>query len=108
MVGGRFEWRRNRLLAVLGGDFYYETLTLCAYRDLPIVWVERDEQQVLLVNLRMITGPGSHRTIMRNNDWVIPKDAIDVESPPSGRLLHVRFPNGDFAKIEIFVLASVE
>ena len=34
-IQGRFDWLRNNLLAVVGGGFYYETLTILEVRGSP-------------------------------------------------------------------------
>jgi hypothetical protein len=94
-IRGRFEWMREDVLAVVGGNFFYETPKMVVFRDEPMIWFERDEDRRLLLNLRMLTTSGLPRTRLENNDWIIRGDPVDVESPPNGSRLRVRYENGD-------------
>jgi hypothetical protein len=94
-VRGRFEWMREDVLAVIGGCFYYETPNMVLFRDEPMIWFERDERRRLLLNFRVLTASGQPRTRLDNNDWIIRGDPVDVESPPNGSRLRVRYDNGD-------------
>src|SRR2546423_5503765 len=55
VIKGKFEWLRQKLLVVLGGCFYYETFTILEFRKLPVIWLHRDENGYLLLNLKMLT-----------------------------------------------------
>lgn len=94
-VQGRFEWMREDVLAVVGGNFYYETPNMVVFRDEPMVWFERDDQRRLLLNLRVLTVSGEPRTRLLNNDWIIRGKPTEVDSPPNGSRLRVRYANGD-------------
>lgn len=94
-IRGRFEWMRQDVLAVVGGNFFYETPKMVVFRDEPMIWFDRDEDRRLLLNLRMLTTSGLPRTRLENNDWIIRGDPVDVESPPNGSRLRVRYENGD-------------
>lgn len=94
-VHGRFEWMRDDVLAVVGGNFFYETPNIVVFREEPVIWFERDEENRLLLNLRVLTASGKPRTRLENNDWIIRGDPIDVDSPPNGSSLRVRYDNGD-------------
>ena len=95
-VEGRFEWLRDNVLAVVGGNFYYETLNMVVFREEPLIWLQRDEEGRLRLNFRMLTAQAEEpRAEMRNNDWIVLGDPADVESPPNGSRLRVRYPNGD-------------
>ena len=54
-VKGRFECMRHSLLAVVGGNFYYETPIVFQFRSEPIVWFNRDANGYLLLNVRMLS-----------------------------------------------------
>lgn len=98
-VQGRFEWMREDVLAVVGGNFFYETPHIVVFRGEPMIWFERDEENRLLLNLRVLTASGKPRTRLENNDWIIRGDPIDLESPPNGSSLRVRYDNGDDVSI---------
>jgi hypothetical protein len=94
-VQGRFQWMREDVLAVIGGNFFYETPHMVVFRGEPMIWFERDEDMRLLLNLRVLTASGLPRTRLENNDWFIRGDPVEVESPPNGARLRVRYENGD-------------
>jgi hypothetical protein len=94
-VRGRFEWMREDVLAVIGGGLYYETPNMVVFRGRPMIWFERDEQRRLLLNFRMLTASREPRASLESNDWIIRGDPADVESPPNGSWLRVRYDNGD-------------
>lgn len=76
---GRFDWLRNRMLAVVGGNFYYETPTMVAYRGTPLVWFNRDEDGYMLLNLRMLTTSKEPRAVIEDSFWLstgLPVDLI--------------------------------
>lgn len=107
-VSGRFNWMRNRLLAVVGGNFYYENPIAVAFRDEPQVWFNRDDSGSLLLNLRMVTGSGLPRLRLENNDWLVRGEPVDFESPPSGRRIYARYENEDELRVEFFELPAPE
>jgi hypothetical protein len=94
-IAGRFDWLRRDMLAVVGGDYYYETPTLIRVGDRPLVWFNRDEQNRLLLNLDTPDAAGTQRVSLRDNDWIVRGDPTDVESPPMGRRLTIRYADGD-------------
>lgn len=94
-VRGRFEWMRQDVLAVIGGNYYHETPNMVVFKGRPLIWFERDNDNHLLLNLDMPTTSGEPRTRLLRNDWIIRGDPQDVESPPGGSSLRVRYANGD-------------
>ncbi len=105
-VRGRFDWMRRSLLAFVGGSFYYETPVIFQFRGEPAIWFSRDEEEYLLLNVRMLTVSGQRRLRIEENFWLARGDPEDLECPPSGRLLHVRYPNGDDLRVEFFELEA--
>lgn len=105
-VRGRFDWMRHSLLAVVGGSFFYETPDIFVFRGERSIWFSRDEEGYLMLNVRMLSNSGQPRTRIEDNFWISRGDQEDVESPPSGKLLHVKYPNGDMLKVQFFVLGS--
>jgi hypothetical protein len=103
---GQFAWMRHSLLAVLGGNFYYETPVIFEFRGQPVIWFNRDEDGYLLLNILMLTASGEPRMQIQDNFWLSRGNPDDLESPPSGKLLSARYSNGDALKIEFFELES--
>jgi hypothetical protein len=107
-VQGKFDWLRHKLLAVVGGGAFYETLQIFAYYGQPIIWFTRDEEGYLRLNIKMLSCSGKNRLIMENNLWVLRGEPTDFECPPSGRLIHAKYDNEDELRIEFLNIASKE
>jgi hypothetical protein len=107
-VGGRFDWMRNDLLVVVGGNFYHETPTAVQFGQQPVVWLNRDDDGYLLLNLNMLTAGQEPRAVMQDNFWVALGCPVDLECPPSGKRLKVVYDNGDRLGIEFFPLDSAD
>lgn len=107
-VAGRFDWLRNRLLAVVGGNFYYETPVIFTFRDHPVIWFNRDVDGHLLLNLGMLSTVKEERLHLDDNFWIAKGNLSDFECPPSGKLLRAEYPNGDMVRIQYFELSSSE
>ncbi len=108
-LGARFNWMRHHLLAVIGGCFYYEVPIAVRIGDTPIVWFNRDENGLLLLSLRVPTTSGMPRLSMAENFWSTPgSDESDIVCPPMGRLVDVKYPNGDRLKVEFREVSSVD
>ncbi len=106
-VSARFDWLRHDLLAVVGGNFYHETPVIFRYRDKPIIWFTRDDQGHLLLNVQMMSTTREPRLIIEEHGWILRGTPQDVECPPSGRLLHVRYPNGDAVRVEFYEVIDI-
>jgi hypothetical protein len=46
------------------------------------------------------------RARIEDNGWIVPPDAADVECPPRGRTLEVRYSNDDKLKVKFFIVDS--
>jgi hypothetical protein len=99
-VSGRFNWMRRETLAIVGGNFYYETPIAIQLRDQPVIWWNRDDKGVLLLNLAMLTASGLPRARIEDNYWITEGIEADIESPPSGKQLRIDYPNGDHLRVE--------
>lgn len=99
---GRFEWMRRDLVGAVGGCLYHETPILVQLGSEPMIWFERDELGHALLNARMLTTTGKQeqRIRIQNNDFILRGHPIDFECPPSGRLLRVRYADGDYMRVE--------
>lgn len=109
LLGARFSWMRERLLAVVGGNFYYETAIAIRVQDIPVVWFNRDESGRLLVNLQMITTSAEPRMLMYDNFWMTEGSSErEIECPPSGRRVSAKYPNGDQLKVKFREAKTLE
>jgi hypothetical protein len=107
-VVGRFNWMRQQILAVVGGNFYYEVPMIIQITGRPVIWWNRDEDGLMLLNVRMLSTSGEPRAWIEDNDWISEGAAADIESPPSGKLLRIAYVNGDQLRVEFKDIDSRE
>jgi hypothetical protein len=101
-VGGRFDWMRRDLLAVVGGNFYYRCPVVLEFGDYRSIWFNRDDDGYLLLNFSMPSLAGDLRARIEDNFWTVTTTAEEVVCPPSGRLVEVTYANGDRFRAEFF------
>ncbi len=101
-IFAQFQWRRERLLGIVGGNFFYETAIAIQLGEQPLVWFNRDEQNNALVNVAMPCTTPTPRLRVEDNFWIEVGEPVRVECPPSGRRLAVEYANGDVIGIEFF------
>jgi hypothetical protein len=106
-ISGKFDWMRNKILAVVGGNFYYETPIIFQFKNKPIIWFNRDEDGYLLLNINMLTISNEPRLIIEDNFWICEGTPLDLEAPPSGRIIDVKYNNGDLLRVEFFEINSI-
>jgi hypothetical protein len=100
---------REDVLAIVGGNFYYQVETAVQFRDAPVVWFTRDPDGRTMVNTQMLTTSGEPRMVMLENVWITEGSAErTIVCPPSGRQVHASYPNSDELRIEFRELASVD
>lgn len=107
-VRGSFEWMRNDLLAVVGGNFYYETLNVVRIDGRDVVWFHRDDDGYLRLNVQLLSLTPEPRATIDDNLWGNIGEPADLRSPPSGKLLEIRYPSGDWLSVEFLELTSSE
>lgn len=107
-VGGQFEWMRREIVGVMGGGFYFRTPILLQINARPIVWFDRDKEGYLLLNVNMPTVSGEPRVCIEDNFWLLIGEPVDLESPPSGKILRVSYANGDTLDVEFSILESAD
>ncbi|MBN9521822.1 SEC-C domain-containing protein [bacterium] len=105
-VAGRFEWLRKNLAIKVGGAWYFNTDVALAVNSEPVVWFTRDAEDRLLLNIRMPEWGGEPRFVMLDSFWMLDGNPVDVECPPSGRLVSVKYPNGDYIRVEFVVVET--
>lgn len=106
LVRGRFDWRRNKLLAVVGGNFYYETPRVLVIDGHDVVSLTRDEDGYLLLSVQMLSLSTEVRLEMSENCWENIGNPVDLVSPPSGKDLRVRYANGDSLAVHFYVIGD--
>jgi hypothetical protein len=99
-IRGRFDWMRQRLLAIVGGNFYYETPNAVVIGDVPVVAFSRDESDHWLLNVNMPTIAREPRMRIEENFWLSRGQPEDLVCPPNGRSLAATYPNGDTIRVE--------
>jgi hypothetical protein len=102
----RFEWRRRRVLSVVGGNFYYETPVPVQVGAQPVVSFNRDDDDRLLLSVAMPSTIDEPRLYVDDNFWVETGTPSSVECPPNGRLVSVRYSNDDAIRLEFFEIAD--
>ena len=106
---GRFDWMRNELLALVGGTFFYKCPLILRVGEVNCIWFTRDDDNYLLVNLRMPSLASRPRAQIEENVWtVLPYGAKEVVVPPHGRLVQVDYENGDRFKAEFREIKSAD
>jgi hypothetical protein len=99
-VHGRFEWMREDLLTVVGGNFYYETPVPVGFRGRNVVGLTRDERGQLLLEANMLSTSRDPRMAIQENFWIARGAPVDLECPPNGRLVLAEYANGDRLRVE--------
>src|SRR2546430_7271905 len=56
----------------------------------------------------MLSTTADPRAVINDNFWLRQGEPEDLESPPHGRLLGIRYANGDALRVEFFDIDSVE
>jgi hypothetical protein len=106
-VRGRFDWMRRDLLAIVGGSAYHDVPIPVMIGDAKAVWFDRNQHEELLLGFTMPTVSGRPRVSVDQNTWHVPPDNVaDIICPPSGRLLRVKYDNGDRFASEFFTVAG--
>lgn len=108
VVKGNFEWRRNKLLAVVGGNFYYETPRALVIDNHDVVSLTRDENGYSLLNVEMLSVSKEERLVMRGNCWENIGNPVDFRCPPSGKEIEIKYENEDSLSIKFYVINSKE
>lgn len=99
-VGGKFDWLRRELVSVVGGTLYYRCPTILQVNSHRCIWFEEDDSGYKLLNFRVPAIGGQGRAQLTNNFWTVTTGVEEINSPPNGRTLEVRYRNGDRFRIE--------
>ncbi|MFW9997660.1 MAG: HNH endonuclease [Candidatus Odinarchaeota archaeon] len=111
-VRGRFEWLRNDLLIVFAGSIYTNPKYILSIiqndQKKRIIWITRDDDNNMLLNVSMITRSSEDRAVIIKNNWLKRGNPKNVVCSPSGKKLHIEYTNGDLLGIEFIVLRNKE
>ena len=107
-VEGRFDWLRRKLLAFMGGCGCYNEDVLLAANGVRWVWINRDEHGHALLNFWMCGPDGGERLLMIDNDWIVLEPPLDIECPPNGKRLKVRYADGEWLEIRFEEMRKVK
>lgn len=107
-IKGQFDWLRNDLLAVVGGNFFYKTLRIIEINGKDVVWFTRDEEDYLRLNVRMLSLLPLERAVIQDNFWTNIGEPTDLQSPPQGKELKIDYENGDHLSIKFLNLKTAE
>jgi SEC-C motif-containing protein len=107
-VEGRFDWLRRELAIRVGSNFYFHTPIVLTFRKAPLIWFTNDERGHQLLNIRLLSRSGEPRWVMQDSYWMLAGSPADVVCPPSGRLVDVRYSNGDRVRVEFREIGSAE
>lgn len=84
---GRFNWKREQLLVAAGDIYALDCFYILTIKDHPIIWLTKDDNGYDLLNLSIYDDNGNLIFSMRDNDWEIYGNLMDLECPPSGTSL---------------------
>jgi hypothetical protein len=108
-VRGQLAWMRRRVLALVGGNWYYDTPVLLEFGSTKAIWLGRDADGYLLLNLRMPSLSGQPRVRIEDNFFIVGRDhAADIQCSARGRTIKIDYPNGDRFLHEYRDIASEE
>lgn len=99
-VQGQFDYLRRDLMVVVGSNAFYNVDTMLQIDGRRAVFFKRDADGYLLLNFQVPGVDGHPRAWMEDNVWLVPPGAENIDCPPRGRYLDVRFDNGDRFRIE--------
>lgn len=97
---------RQEIVAVVGGNYYHNVQVPLEIAGRPVIWFERDQDGYLLLSLNMVTVSEQPRLRVEKNVWSRIGTPVDLECPPSGKKLRVRYENGDVLSLEFHTLQS--
>jgi hypothetical protein len=105
-IEGRFEWMRRDMVVVVGGNAAYQCAVALGINGRSAVRLARDVRGYLLLSVHMWGPPGSPGVEIDENDWIARGSPKDIECPVGGKMLSVRYPNGDKLAIEFREIAD--
>lgn len=99
-ISGKFDYLRNDILTIIGGNAFLRTPTPLKVGDRRCTYFNRDADGYLLLNIKIPQADGGLRTVLADNVWTVPATAAAIACPPQGRFLEVKFDNDDMFRVE--------
>jgi len=103
---GRFNWRREQLLLLAGGNWYINTPVILKVCGKDVIWLSKDTEGFEELNLDIYDSNGDILFSMRENDWLIHASFDDLECPPSASSLKFKLISQDIGIALKFSLLS--
>lgn len=107
LVKGNLDWLRRKLLAVVGGNFFYETLRIINIDGTDVISLIRDGDGYLRLSIKMMSREPEERIIIDKNSWENIGTPLDLRSPPQGKELEVKYSNGDYLYVKFIELDNL-
>lgn len=104
----RFNWMRNRIILMVGNCAYENVEVILEFKGDKIIWLERDSDNNILVNFKMLSTSGEPRAEMINNQWYAAGNEKSIVCPPSGKKLKVTYRNSDSLEIQFEEISDFE
>jgi hypothetical protein len=108
VVRGNLDWLRNKMLAVVGGSFYFETPIILEIDNIEVISLKRDSVGYLRLSINMLSLCAEERLIIDKNSWENIGSPSDLRSPPQGKELEVNYHNGDSLHVKFIEILSKE
>lgn len=108
LVKGNLDWLRKDLMAVVGGNFYYETPRIITIDNIDLISLIRDEEGYLRLNINLLSLYPEERIIISDNSWENIGEPVDLRSPPQGKELEITYKNGDYLYLRFVELKTFE
>lgn len=105
-IKGEFNWLRNKLLVNVGGNYFYDVMNVISIDNHPWIWFERDDNENLLLNFNMSSPINTQRGFIRQNTWYDSRNADDISCPPNGKLIDIKYQNGDRFKVKFLEISN--
>ena len=105
-VRRRVAWMRHKVLAVVGGNFYYETPVALQIGPQAVVAHQRDDEGMLLLDVNMPSRTGEPRVRLDRSDWIETGLPTELASTPGERSLRARYAAGDVLAVGLTEVAT--
>jgi hypothetical protein len=86
---GRFNWKREQLLLLAGGNWYINFQVILRLKGKNIIWLSKDKNGFEQLNLDIYDLQENIILKMRDNDWLVYTSFDDLECPPSANSLRL-------------------